>query len=439
MNYQPIIGLEIHVELKTKSKMFCSCPAKHFQVKPNSQTCPVCLGLPGALPVPNFQGVQWCQLIGAALKCQLAKQSKFDRKSYFYPDLPKGYQISQYDQPLAINGSYTLDNQKIIRITRVHLEEDTAKNIHQKIADKEMTLIDFNRSGVPLVEIVTEPDFNSIDEVDEFLKALQRLIRYLQVSDADMEKGSMRLEVNMSLRQQQAKHLPKYKVEIKNINSFRYVKKAIEFELKRQSQLLDKSIIPDQETRGYQEDVNRTISQRSKEAAYDYRYFPEKDIPPMVFDSKQINTLAKFLPELPWDKTNRFKKTYNLTSETAEFITETISLANFFEQALKLGDDANLSPQIIANNLKNKKIDIYKTTPKQFIEQIISKKSELLSNVRELTQICLKVLHDHSIEVEKYQAGKHQLFSFFMGQVMQVTQGKADGQMTKTILLDLLK
>jgi aspartyl-tRNA(Asn)/glutamyl-tRNA(Gln) amidotransferase subunit B len=439
-NYTPIVGLEIHVELKTKSKMFCACDANHFQVKPNTHTCPVCLGLPGALPIPNQKAIHWCQLIGLALNCTLAKESKFDRKNYFYPDLAKGYQISQYDQPLCINGHITLSNGKKIGITRVHMEEDTGKNVHKNLNGKKVTLVDFNRSGVPLVEIVTEPDFNSKEDIDEFLKHLRKIIRFLQVSDADMEKGSMRLELNMSLKSSQdGDNLPKYKVEVKNINSFRYLQKAFDYELTRQSEILGSGNVPAQETRGYQEDVNKTISQRSKEEAQDYRYFPEPDIPPMVFTDKDIKERKKELPLLPSQLEERYKAEYKLDSETIDFLTQTTKLVDYFSQTIEVGNKNNLTPSEIAKAIKNKKLDWEKLTPTEFITQLTSQKSSVVTDQSQLESIIKEVLSQNPDAVQKYKSGKTQIIGFLIGEVMKKSQGKADPKSTSQIMIKILK
>jgi len=435
--YTPFIGLEIHVELKTKSKMFCACDAHHFLVKPNTHTCPVCLGLPGALPFPNRKAVQWCQLIGLALNCNLAAVSKFDRKNYFYPDLAKGYQISQYDQPFCNKGYYKLENGKKIGITRVHMEEDTGKSVHKTIDGKKVTLVDFNRSGVPLVEIVTEPDFHNAQDVDEFLKGLQKIIRFLKVADADMEKGSMRLEVNMSLSKN-PKSLPNYKVEVKNINSFRFVKKAIEYEFKRQSDILDLGETPEQETRGYQEDVNKTISQRSKEEAQDYRYFPDPDIPPMEFEDKELEKLKTTLPELPQIKCKRYQTDYKLDQETALYLTDTPEIASYFEKSLEEAEKANIDPKAIANTLKNKRVDWKKVSPAQFVSQLKKSSTKLAMDENELKKIIEKVIADNPEVVAKYKAGKTAVLGVLVGQVMRETKGQVEARIVNQTLCQIL-
>ena len=378
MNYKPVIGLEVHVELKTKSKMFCACKAEYFGDKPNSNTCPVCLGLPGALPVPNKKAIEWCVMIGLALNCKIPLFSKFDRKNYFYPDLPKGYQISQYDQPFAIGGfvnikpeirnqkSETISNDKntkTIHIRRVHMEEDTGKLIHATVDGEKVSLIDFNRSGVPLVEIVTEPDFESSTEVVEYLKKLQQIVRYLEVSDADMEKGEMRLEPNVSLRSRNTTNttnkqipndLPNYKVEVKNINSFQFVGKAINYEIERQKIILEVGKVPTQETRGWDEKRQITVTQRVKEEAMDYRYFPEADIPPIRFTLSQISKLRSKITEMPSKKLQRFKIQYSLSDYQARILVENKSIAEFFENAVKVGKK-NVDSSTIANWIINKK------------------------------------------------------------------------------------
>ncbi|TSC54337.1 MAG: aspartyl-tRNA(Asn)/glutamyl-tRNA (Gln) amidotransferase subunit B, partial [Microgenomates group bacterium LiPW_31] len=321
MRFFPIIGLEVHIELETESKMFCSCSASHFGKKPNTQTCPICLGLPGALPVPNKKAIEWTVLVGLALNCQIPIFSKFDRKNYFYPDLPKGYQISQYDLPLCQNGR--LDG---VKIRRVHLEEDTAKLIHTIVKSKKCTLIDFNRSGVPLMEIVSEPDITSALQAKTFLQKLQQIVRYLGVSEADMEKGQMRCEPTVNLKiVKNGKTQFTPLVEIKNINSFRFVQKAIEFEINRQLKEFQKTRtekgLGNKTTRGWDEVKQKTVLQREKEEAADYRYFPEPDIPPMRWDKFTINNLQLTVPELPGQKVARFIKQYGLSKYDAVILT----------------------------------------------------------------------------------------------------------------------
>jgi len=437
--YLPVIGLEIHVELKTKSKMFCGCSAEHFRVKPNTQTCPVCLGLPGALPVPNKKAIQWCQKIGLALGCKLNKFSKFDRKNYFYPDLPKGYQISQYDRPLSVKGEVKLANRKKISITRVHMEEDTGKLIHKKLKSQSVSLVDFNRSGVPLVEIVTEPDISSAQEADEFLKMIQQTIRYLQdVSDCDMEKGSMRLEVNLSLAQSDG-DLPDYKVEVKNINSFKFVRKAIEYESERQADLLNQGITPIQETRGYHEKSGKTKSQRSKEQAQDYRYFPEPDIPPMKFSQKEVDRLEASLPELPWQKRERFEKVYGLTDDPARIITRTRELAEYFEKAAVEGKKNQVTHLEIAKEIVNRKIDPNLISVNQLVLNIKRKSSGLIKSKKILTSLVKKAIKAFPSVVRDYQAGKTQALGRLIGEVIKLSKGKASPQITKQILEELLQ
>lgn len=413
MNYQPIIGLEIHVELKTKSKMFCGCPADHFAKKPNTQTCPVCLGFPGALPVPNKKAIEWCIKLGLALGCEIPLFSKFDRKNYFYPDLAKGYQISQYDRPFCINGKVETETDRV-RIRRVHLEEDTAKLIHQK----NMTLIDFNRSGVPLVEIVTEPDIRSGQQAKEFLKKLYTIVRYLDISDADMEKGSMRLEPNISVRVFASNKLPDYKVEIKNINSFNFVKKAIDYEVDRHIKLFDGGQTPVQETRGWDEDKGVTVAQRRKEGADDYRYFPEPDIPPFRFTQLFVDDIRTSLPELPDAKIDRFIKDYGLNMYDAGLLTDTNQLADYFEECVKTG---KVPAKKLANWIINKKVDIDTVLPARLIASIL--KAEEVAAVSD--DDIQKVLADNPKAVADYKAGKQQVLGFLVGQVMKISKGDA--------------
>ncbi len=446
-NWQSIIGLEIHVELKTRSKMFCGCSADYLRVatskegssrsedsyfasKPNTHVCPVCLGLPGALPVANKQAIEWTILAGLALGCQTPLFSKFDRKNYFYPDLPKGYQISQYDLPFCVKGE--LDE---VGVTRVHLEEDTAKLIHLK----KSTLIDFNRSGVPLMEIVTEPDIRSAKQAKEFLKKLQQIIRYLGISDCDMEKGSMRLEVNVSVKRKQETGLPNYKVEIKNLNSFRFVEKAINYEIKRQWQLIKEGKEPLQETRGWNEIKQATYSQRLKEKAQDYRYFPEPDLPPIRWTKKQLSLIKSQLLELPEDKIKRFQKEYRLTDYQAGILTETKGKADYFEEAVRIGRKHQVLAKELANVIINKRVNVDKFLPAELIQILVKKKAPSGITAQKLKEAVNKVLKENLQVVTDFKKGKTQVIEFLVGQVMRETKGRANPNQTRKILLEKLK
>jgi len=439
-SYIPIIGLEIHVELNTKSKMFCQCEANYFNLEPNSNICPVCLGLPGALPVPNKKAIYYAQIIGKALGCKLTTQSKFDRKHYFYPDLPKGYQISQYDEPLAINGLSEISNKKY-RITRVHLEEDTGKLIHKE----NKSLIDFNRSGVPLVEIVTEPDFHSSEEVKTFLEMLHLIIQqYLRVSNANMEQGSMRLEPNISLTNN-INRLPDYKIELKNINSFRYVKKAIDYEIERQKKLLNENIKISFETRGYDENKNITFSQRVKEEAKDYRYFPEPDIPVMTFDTDYLNSIK--IPELPNEKLKYLTNKYKIRESDAFLLIKSLKKVDFFE---------NISKKI-TNYCKNNKIEFDYITYQKIVNFIVnSKEQEIESslvfekkiidflfpkkqNIGITQQIIKNVLNKNKKAVEDYNNGKENVLMYIIGQVLRELKTKQNVNEIKSLILNNLK
>lgn len=454
MKYIPVIGLEIHVELKTKSKMFCQCSADYFGCEPNTNTCPVCLGMPGALPVPNHQAVEWTIKIGQALNCNINTHTKFDRKHYYYPDLPKGYQISQYDEPIAINGHLDItlkakDNtltEKRFNITRVHLEEDTGKLTHAGTD----TLVDFNRSSVPLVEIVTEPDFENSDDVKVFLEELHAIIRTLDVSDADMEKGSMRMEPNISLsiysnREERMKNLPNYKVEVKNINSFNFAKKAIDYELKRQAELLDKNETPAQETRGYNEDKGITYSQRSKEEAQDYRYFPEPDIPPMKFSDDFIARVKATMPELPASRLKRYLTKHMLKYDDAFILSRDTQLSRFYEELL-----GELTPikgldlkkqtleQALANVIVNKRISISAST-KEFVKQFVNMYKKLEIDESQLQSALEKAIQDNAKAVSDYKSGKTNAVMALVGAVMREMRGEADAMEVRKRLEAKLK
>ena len=450
--FEPIIGLEVHVELKTKSKMFCSCPADWFSKPPNSLTCPVCLGLPGALPVANGKAIESVVQLGLALNCTINTVSKFDRKHYLYPDLPKGFQISQYDVPFCVDGKYDLlDNElkttKTIRIKRVHMEEDTGNLKHSG----NQTLVDFNRSGVPLVEIVTEPDFENALQVKQFLEELQVMVKYLDISDGNMDEGSMRLEPNISVRvlnrldvpRGTRYDLPNYKVEVKNINSFKFARHAIDYEIERHIDLLKKGITPTQETRGFNEATKKTVSQRTKEDAHDYRYFPEPDIPPIRLEKKYIDELQQSLTELPNDTLRRFITHLHIKYQNAFILTRNLTTAKLFEDILenirhnhRLIDTKDKKCSVdVSNLIVNKKVDI--TQPfKQIVSRII-----LLLNTEEIDFALIdsaikKVLHDYPIEVASYKKGKKSVIMFLVGVIMREINGKADGN---TIRIQLEK
>lgn len=433
-NYIPIIGLETHVELATKSKMFCGCSADYFGQEPNTHTCPVCLGLPGALPVPNKQAIEWCIKIALALNCEISLFSKFDRKNYFYPDLPKGYQISQYDLPFGYKGYMELSTGRKVGITRVHMEEDTGKLTHQTVDGANVSLIDFNRSSVPLVEIVTEPDFHDSSEVKEYLQKLQQIVRYLGVSNADMEKGDMRLEPNISVsefsqQESEISKLPPYKVEVKNINSFRFVEKAIEFEVKRHIEILEKGDLPLQETRGWNEAKNITVSQRVKEEANDYRYFPEPDLPPFRFEKSYIEKLKSELPELPDAKRQRFTQEYNLSDYDAEILSRERKMADYFEEAVTVGKEHDVTPKKVANFIINVKPDLEKLLPAQLIQRIVEENKVEDVDPEALDAIIREVLAEQEKAVTDFKNGKESVIMFLLGQTMRKLGKKVDTQM----------
>lgn len=459
MEYKTIVGMEIHVELKTNSKMFCGCKNDPFHAEnPNIHICPVCLGLPGGIPVPNKKAIEWTIMLGLAVGCEIQLFSKFDRKNYFYPDLAKGYQISQYDQPFCRNGRITFQvkdertkktYEKTVRIHRIHLEEDTGKLQHATVDAKKVTLVDFNRSGVPLVEIVTEPDINSGDEAKAFLKALHQIIKYLNISDADMDKGSMRLEPNISIVPESSfktTHdgfieqtcLPNYKVEVKNINSFNFVKKAIEFETKRHQEILERNEIPVQETRGWNEDKGLTFSQRRKEDADDYRYFPDPDIPPIRFTQKQIEEMKKAIPELPNAKKVRFMKNFGLLEQEAYLLTDVSEMASYFESVVELGKIQKLSPKVIANWIINKKVNSENIEPKQLVEAIL--KATTVEDIpeEEIITAITKVLSEQPKAVTDYNSGKTGVVMFLLGMTIKELKGKGDKGKIQQLLTALL-
>lgn len=484
MKYNVTIGMEVHAELKTESKMFCACKnSLGLEQEPNVHICPVCTGQPGTLPVPNRQAIEMVQRIGLALQCTINQHSKFDRKNYFYPDIPKGYQISQYDEPFCEHGTI-LVNGKSFRITRIHLEEDTGKSLHP--AGAEYTLVDFNRAGVALMELVTEADFENSKDTRAFCQKLRQTLRYLDASDADMEKGQMRCEVNLSLYPDGADCLSGTKVEVKNLNSFKTVERAIEFEIKRQTEVLAAGQKVIQETRGWDETRGETISQRKKESAHDYRYFPEPDIPPFDFSEAYIEGLRRTLPELPDAKAERFTEEYQLPVADVVILTEEKDFSAYFEEvASELADkkasgemqaEVTRAVKLAANYMlteirkhlseRNEKAKDIPFTPEnyaEFIALIADKKinssaaqvvlTEMyqggdndpshiverlnllqVSDTGELDVIVDGMLAANAKSVADFQTGKENAFQYLVGQVMKETKGKANPEVVATIL-----
>jgi len=474
--YEPILGLEVHVELKTKSKMFCSCSNDSNEHHPNILICPICLGHPGTLPTINKKAVELVIKVGLAVGSQIPEFSKFDRKNYFYPDLPKGYQISQYDEPLCKGGQlflYLSDddklNQRAIEIERIHLEEDTGKLIHPE--DKKSTLIDFNRAGIPLMELVTKPVIHTGKEARLFAQGLQILLKTLRVSEADMEKGQMRCEVNISLKPQEQKELGT-KVEVKNLNSFKAVEKAIDFEIKRQTEILEKGEKVIQETRGWDPIKEITYSQRTKEEAQDYRYFPEPDLPPLnVYKLFDFKKLKAELPELPWQTKQNLIQTYNILSQGANILVQDDKALLLFKETVskldpeykKIGtplinnylttdilgikekegldwEDIKLSSDNFAqliNNLASEKIssrvakdillDIIHSN--QDVEEIIKTKGlEKIKDESILISTIEEIIKNNPKAIEDYKKGKTNTLQFLVGQTMAKLKGAADPQ-----------
>ncbi len=435
MKATPLIGLEVHVELETKSKMFCSCPADHFGKEPNTQTCPVCLGLPGALPVPNEKAIESCMKIGLALNCHINSVSKFDRKQYFYPDLAKGYQISQYDQPFCSDGFILLDSGKRIGIERVHMEEDTGKLQHVLLEGKKVSLVDYNRSGVPLVEIVSRPDLSSSIEAKEYLKKIHEIIRSIGVSSADMEKGQMRLEptVNVCIETESGTHYTPL-AEIKNINSFNFASQAIEFEVARQIDEIEKTGVEktaiNKTTRGYDSIKKITFLQRTKEEAKDYRYFPEPDIPPFIIENELIEKLKGELPELPEQVIAK------LTEKGIELKYAKILYANPDALAVinKFQEDSEIEISKLASLIANKKIDIAGDVKGEYLKA--TKVGN--TNTEELKAVIEKIISENPNIVAEYKKGKTNVAGFFVGQAMKQTQGQADPRTLNQLVSELL-
>ncbi len=430
--FTPIIGLEIHIEPNTKSKMFCRCPQDHFGKKPNTQTCPICLGLPGALPFANKEAIRKTIKLGLALGASISKFSKFYRKNYFYPDLPKAFQTSQLDSPLCVGGELLGKH-----INHIHLEEDAGKLMHENLDGEKVSLVDFNRSGCALIEIVTEPDFHDTESVTAFVKEMQLIAKYLDVSGADMEKGSMRLEANVSLSPDG--NLPDYKVELKNINSFKFLGKAISAELTRQENALLNGEKLVQETRGYDEIKQTTFSQRTKADAHDYRYFPEADLPPMRFNDAEIEQIKDQITELPSDRRSRFTNLYRISKDFADILVSDPVRAEYFEEAVKVGAKENLDPKSIADFMINKKLDSEFPEPAGLVKKVYELGKVEYANQEDTLSAVRAVVVENSKAVTDYQNGNGNVIGFLIGMVQKKLGGKGNVNVVREGLLKELQ
>jgi aspartyl-tRNA(Asn)/glutamyl-tRNA(Gln) amidotransferase subunit B len=475
MEYEPVIGLEVHTQLKTRSKIFCGCSTA-FGAAPNTHTCPVCLGMPGVLPVLNKKVVEYTLKMAMATHCRVNRESRFARKNYFYPDLPKGYQISQYELPIALDGFIDIEtngNQKRIGITRIHMEEDAGKLIHDP--NRPLSMVDFNRTGVPLIEIVSEPDIRSPEEAGIYLRHLRALVRYLDISDGNMEEGSFRCDANVSVRPKGSEAFG-IRTELKNLNSFKHVEKALSFEIARQIEVLEDGGQVIQETRLWDPDKDRSTSMRGKEEAHDYRYFPDPDLLPLTIDDDWIDAIQRDIPELPDEKKLRFMEQYHLPAYDSGILTSSRELADYFEACL--ADFSN--PKQVSNwvmgslmgllNAQNKSIaespisskdlarllllmddktisskmaktvfDEMARTGKAPREIVAEKGLVQMTDETAIKEIVKKVLRQCPVEVTDYKNGKTKLFGFFVGQVMKETKGKANPKLVNEILKVVLE